>query len=553
MTIRLRNLYQNIFRQDRPESPAAKPIPRPAQPRQAAVRSLEIAPNDPIIAYFQRAPNPVEVDKLKLDSPTLSALKAAGVKMAVPLVSQGELIGVLNLGPRLSEQEYSTDDFALLNTLATQAGPAVRIAQLVRRLQDAAQDRERIEHEMRVARLIQQTLLPKQVPALPGWQIAAYYQPAQAVGGDFYDFIQLPDGRLGLVIGDVTDKGVPAALVMATTRAILRGAAQRLSSPGEVLERVNELLCPDIPPKMFVTSLYAVLDSKTGQLQYANAGHNLPYQRGDGGVVELHATGMPLGCMPGMRYEEKEVALGPGESILFYSDGLVEAHNSRREMFGFPRLGTLIAKHAEQNGTALIDSLLGELSAFCGPDWEQEDDVTLLTLERYASSDTPLVSPLSESEREKGGEVWRTLAEFAVPSEVGNERLAMNRVADAVQEMGLSSARLERLKTAVAEATLNAMEHGNKYRAELLVTIRVRASKRVLSVSVIDQGGGRAIPSPKTPDLEAKLAGLQSPRGWGLFLIKNLVDEMHVKSDDNHHTVELILNLGGDRHVDQTV
>src|SRR5690348_3938610 len=204
--------------------------------RQMMPPPMDIAPNDPIVAYFLSAPGAVEVDKLYLDSPALHALKAAGVKIAVPLVSQGELVGLLNLGPRLSEQDYSTDDRGLLNTLATQSAPAVRVAQLVRDQQTQARANERIQHELRVAQLIQKTLLPKDLPALPGWQVNAYYQAARQVGGDFYDFIYFDDGRLGLVIGDVTDKGVPAALLMATTRSVLRAAAQRVAAPGRVLE-----------------------------------------------------------------------------------------------------------------------------------------------------------------------------------------------------------------------------------------------------------------------------------------------------------------------------
>ncbi|MFQ6102447.1 MAG: PP2C family protein-serine/threonine phosphatase [Anaerolineae bacterium] len=210
--------------------------------------------------------------------------------------------------------------------------------------------------------------------------MAAYYQPARAVGGDFYDFVEFSDGRLGLIVGDVTDKGVPAAMVMATTRAILRGAAERLVSPGQVLERVNELLCPDIPLNMFVTCLYTLLDPASGRLQYANAGHNLPCRRSKDGIDELRATGMPLGLMPGMTYEEKETTLAPGESILLYSDGLVEAHDPQREMFGFPRLRGLLASHP--GGAALIDFLLDKLAEFTGAEWEQEDDVTFVTLER---------------------------------------------------------------------------------------------------------------------------------------------------------------------------
>ena len=419
-----------------------------------------------------------------------------------------------------------------------------RVAQQVRQQEADARDRQRLEQELQVARVIQQTLLPAQVPQLPGWQLNAHYQPARQVGGDCYDFLDLPGGRLGLVIGDVTDKGVPAALVMATARAILRAAAERLVSPGEVLKRANDLLYPDIPPKMFVTCLYAVLDPDSGRLQYANAGHDLPFHRTRDGIDEFKATGMPLGLMPNMTYEEKEIRLLPGESVLFYSDGLVEAHNPQREMFGLPRLRELIAAHP--GGAALIDFLLGKLEEFTGAEWEQEDDLTFVTLQRMEMSVTD-IEPSSQSGRSTAEGSWLTLAEFDLQSERGNERDAMQRVAVAVQDLNLPEQRLERLKTAVAEATMNAMEHGNQYRSDLPASIKVMASKSVLSVSITDHGGGQAIPDPVTPDLEAKLAGLQTPRGWGLFLMQNLVDEMRTTSDEVHHTIELIMYLkGGD-------
>lgn len=388
MTIRQqeqRSFWRSVLRRDGREPVRPEPsVEEPLRKSSAEGPEIEISPNDPILAYFTGASGVVEIEKVDLDSPALKKMKMAGVKLVVPLVSQGELIGLLNLGPRMSEQEYSADDRKLLGDLATQTAPAVRVAQLVRQQQIEARQRERIHQELRVAQLIQQTLLPKSVPELDGWQVSAYYQPAREVGGDFYDFLELPDGRIGLVVGDVTDKGVPAALVMATTRTMIRAAAHRLRSPGDVLERVNDILHPDIPPNMFVTCLGALLDPKTGRLQYANAGHDLPYLRHANGVTELRATGMPLGLMPGMRYEEKEVVLEPGDSILFYSDGLVEAHDPQREMFGFPRLQGLVGAH-KTGGEKLVDFLLHELDRFTGKDWEQEDDITLVTLQRDRS------------------------------------------------------------------------------------------------------------------------------------------------------------------------
>jgi serine phosphatase RsbU (regulator of sigma subunit)/predicted ester cyclase len=249
------------------------------------------------------------------------------------------------------------------------------------RLEQEIRERERVEQELRLARGIQQASLPKEVPELEGWHIAPFYQPAREVGGDFYDFHLLSDGRLGLVTGDATGKGMPAALVMSTTCGMLQLAAQALefSSPGEVLERVNEALLARIPPNMFVTCFYGVLDPKSGHLIYANAGHDMPYlHRRNGDAEELRARGMPLGLMPGMGYEEKETILEAGEAALFYSDGLVEAHNPKGEMFGFPRLRALVAEHAEEG--SLAPFLMDELHSFTGEGWEQEDDITLLTV-----------------------------------------------------------------------------------------------------------------------------------------------------------------------------
>ena len=222
------------------------------------------------------------------------------------------------------------------------------------------------------------------MPTLAGWQITPFYQPAREVGGDFYDFHLLSEGRLGLVVGDATGKGVPAALVMSTTCGMLQAVAQTLdaSSPGEVLERVNETLVARIPPNMFVTCFYAVLDPESASLSYANAGHDLPYLWHGGDAEELRARGMPLGLMPGMSYEEKEIVLDAGDGVLFYTDGLVEAHDPKGEMFGFPRLRALVADHGEES--SLGDFLLEELYSFVGEGWEQEDDITLLTLRRSA-------------------------------------------------------------------------------------------------------------------------------------------------------------------------
>jgi serine phosphatase RsbU (regulator of sigma subunit)/anti-sigma regulatory factor (Ser/Thr protein kinase) len=528
--------------------PAVLADPAPAVADAAGV-AIDIPESDPLFAYLQSAPGPVDLGRLELGSPALEELRAAGVALVVPLVTQGELIGTLNLGPRLSEQDYSSDDRRLLATLAAQAAPAIRVAQLVREQAAEAAERERYEQELKVAQLIQQQFLPRELPKLPEWQVAAYYGPARVVGGDFYDFIDLGEGRIGVVVGDVTDKGVPAALVMARTHSILRAEAPRLVSPSAVLARTNELLVPEMPARMFVTCLYGVLEPATGRFVFANAGHNLPYVRTAAGVIELRATGLPLGLMPDVTYEETEGTVGHGDAVLLYSDGLVEAHGPGRQMYGFPRLREAMA--TDDAGSHLLDRLLDELRAFTGADWEQEDDITLVTLRRSEgiggdawTADRPEVE-LTRDDAPEPAEGAAPLVAFTIEGAIGNERAAMERVAAAIAPLGLETPRLERLKTAVAETVMNAIEYGSRGNPEVPVDVRVDADDTTITVRVTDRALSGPVPDVEAPDLDAKLEGTQKPRGWGLFLIRHMVDGMDVHAEGGLQTVTLTLARDG--------
>lgn len=349
------------------------------------------------LELLRDARGPLDLRSENLESETFDAFRGVNVTLAVPLVSQGELVGMLNLGPRLSETDYSTEDLRFLAKLSDHAGAAVRVALLVREHEATLRERERIENEMHVAQLIQQQFLPKELPQINGWDVHAYYHPAREVGGDFYDFIDLQDGRLCIVTGDVTGKGVPAALVMASTRSILRSEAPRWASPAEILRVANNQLVADIPANMFVTCLCAIVDPETGLVELANAGHNLPYVRSNGDVEELRATGMPLGLMPDLVYEQITSVLRPGQSFILHSDGLSEAHDANRQMFGFTRLKGLIQSCPEPGG--IIDCLLRELGSFTEPGWEQEDDITLVVVHRMGGKhEIRVPAPLAEAE-----------------------------------------------------------------------------------------------------------------------------------------------------------
>jgi serine phosphatase RsbU (regulator of sigma subunit) len=363
---------------------------------QSLLTDLRYSVDDPVLALILADRERVICPK-GCDQHELVALGKAldmAEYVAFPLgVEPQPSTGLLIAGNTANSAAYRTqiqadsESVVGLANLVSQVATAIRMRREIQareeRLKQQAHARERIEQELHVARRIQQASLPEAVPALEGWEIYPSYLPAREVGGDFYDFLELEDGRLGLVVGDATGKGVPAALVMSTTCGMIRAVTQASDySPGEVLQRVNEALATRIPANMFVTCFYGVLDPGTGSFSYANAGHDLPYVRRGGYAEELMARGMPLGLMPGMGYEEKEIILGEGDRALFYSDGLVEAHNPEGAMFGFPRLQSLVAEHAQ--GEPLVDFLMEELYSFTGKRWEQEDDITLVTLQRVA-------------------------------------------------------------------------------------------------------------------------------------------------------------------------
>jgi serine phosphatase RsbU (regulator of sigma subunit)/anti-sigma regulatory factor (Ser/Thr protein kinase) len=494
--------------------------PGPAAPAAQSARRLhpEVDPADPLLPHLLAHPVPAELDTLPAFSPAVRRMREDGVRMVVPLVASGELVGLLVLGDRLSERGYSRDDRTLLANLARHAAPALRVGNLVRQQEVEARNLQRIESELQVAQLIQQHFLPSQLPSMHGWQVDAFYRPARTVGGDFYDIIELPDGRIMVVAGDVTDKGVPAALVMASTYSLLRAAAQSEPTPGAVLHRVNELLHPQIPVHMFVTCLVLFIDPASGAMRYANAGHNLPYRCRDGAVQQLDARGMPLGLMPGSTYDEHQDVLAPGDVLVLYSDGITEQHDAAGEMFGFERMAAVVRD--APSGTGLVDGCMAELTAFSG-EVEQEDDITLVAVTRP-------MAPGSSTLR------------CSIAAQAGNEREAMDRVLAFVGDV-LPTDRAQSLGTAVAEAVMNAIEHGNRLDPELPVDVAVTLTADLVRVAVTDRGAGAAEVA-QAPDLDAKLAGLQPARGWGLFLIEQLVDTVVDEvGADGRHTVTLTM------------
>jgi sigma-B regulation protein RsbU (phosphoserine phosphatase) len=242
--------------------------------------------------------------------------------------------------------------------------------------------RERLETEVQLARQIQQTFMPEELPQISDWDLAARWKTARQVGGDFYDVFELPNRRLGLFIADVADKGVPAALFMALTRTLVRAAVIENDSPADALRRVNELLIPDTKQGMFVTAVYAVLDIEKNELAYVNAGHNPPlWVRSDGAVQRLTRTGVALGASEEARYEQRAIQFEVEDNLLLYTDGLTESFNAGGEFYGEERLIEALKLNRCSSASELLDVVERSLLNFV-QDMPPADDLTMMVLRR---------------------------------------------------------------------------------------------------------------------------------------------------------------------------
>lgn len=298
--------------------------------------------------------------------------------LAVPLLIKNDTFGVLLVQEAPGGLRFRARRLDIINGIAQQAALAIQND----RLQEEMVVRERLETEVQLARQIQQTFIPETLPPLTGWDLAARWLTARQVGGDFYDVMELPGKRIGLFIADVADKGIPAALFMALTRTLVRAAVVETDSPALALRRVNDLLIPDTQQGMFVTAVYAVLYPESGELVYANAGHNPPLWFRSGGKLErLTRTGMALGVIEDTKMEERRVELKLGDSLLLYTDGLSEAFSSGGELFGEERIIAAFKAGRGKSAERLLQGIEAELDRFVG-DEAQSDDLTMLLLRR---------------------------------------------------------------------------------------------------------------------------------------------------------------------------
>lgn len=299
--------------------------------------------------------------------------------LIVPLLYQDKVIGSFNLGEKKSGKPFNRDDLELLRNLSNQGAIAIENA----RLFEENLEKQRMEEELNIARDLQMSMLPAECPELAGFQIAAVSTQAQEVGGDFYDFIQMEDQRMGIVIGDVTGKSVSGALVMAASRSVFRLLSENTSDVGDIMGRANRRLIKDVKTGMFVALLYAVIDPKDKALSMCSAGQTQPiYCNADDGsavLMETEGDNFPLGILGDANYVDTHVSLKTGDKVVFYTDGIVEAMNAQKEVFGFDRLLEVVQAAHGKPAEGILNAIIESVDAYVGAA-PQHDDLTIIVL-----------------------------------------------------------------------------------------------------------------------------------------------------------------------------
>lgn len=306
-------------------------------------------------------------------------LKGLRSILCVPLRVKERITGLVYVDNRLHAGIFGGDDLDLLVAFANQAGIAIENA----RLYQVAVEKGRMEQELQMAREIQQSLLPAAPPHFPGYELAADWQAAREVAGDFYDFIDLAEDRqLGVLIADVSDKGAPAAIFMAVARSLIRGNAAGAATPLQALTRANRQIVADSHAAMFVTAFYLVLSPSSGRVQYVNAGHNLPIlRRASGEIVQLKKGGMPLGWFDDNPLQQHEITMEAGDLLVLYTDGVTDACNRARDEFGLARLQECVARCGGLSAQDVLNTINRAVSQFAGSA-AASDDITLVTIRR---------------------------------------------------------------------------------------------------------------------------------------------------------------------------
>jgi len=371
--------------EDRPETDDPANAKGSEKAEQAA-EDLVLAADEPLIQKISEQKSEVVIYDIQEDpffedqrESCAKVFDRLAATLIVPLIYEGKLTGLISLGRKRSGKFYRQEDINLLNILANQSAVAIENALMVKEVIE----KERMEEELNIARDLQVSMLPADTPQVAGFEIAAYSMAAREVGGDFYDFINMGAEKAGMVIGDVTGKSVSGALVMSASRSIFRMLSEEELTVAESMIRANRRLKKDVTTGMFVALLYAVFDSRVKTLTLCSAGQTQPVhvaaKTGEAILVETKGDTFPLGILEDAAYEDTQLSLAPGDKVILYTDGIVEAMNADKEIFGFDRLLETAKDSQSMTAGALLDEVKSKVNEFAGSA-PQHDDITVIVV-----------------------------------------------------------------------------------------------------------------------------------------------------------------------------
>lgn len=362
------------------EQDSSKPFQTMIRKQDSALEILPYRFDSQLTGWMLKNKSPLMVNDLKNDKRfNFSGEMDLPVKtiLSVPMSLKGRMIGLLTVFNKKSETGFSADDQRLLSIIAAQSAHVLENA----RLNQKEQDLIKMEEEFRMAKEIQLNILPKEIPTIDRYDIHAVNISAREVGGDYYDFIKLPGEKLAFCLGDITGKGLPAAMLMANLQATLRGQAFTQNSVKDSIKNANILLFNSTASNRFATVFYGVLNYSNNSVTYCNAGHDAPINIKGDQINRLNEGGLLLGCFDFAEYEEATKSIDVGESIIIYSDGVTEAMNAINQEFGEEKFISIVKANQDLSAKELIDVILKEIKAHSG-DIAQSDDITLLIIKR---------------------------------------------------------------------------------------------------------------------------------------------------------------------------
>ncbi|MCH7772631.1 MAG: SpoIIE family protein phosphatase [Bacteroidetes bacterium] len=363
------------------ESDKEKPLHTMIREQQSSLDLLPYRFDTQLTGWMLKNQEPLLVNNLKEDERFKDLVdKTTPFEsfLSVPLRVKNKMQGILTVFNKRSNEKFSSNDQKLLSIIASQSSQIIENARLL----EEERNLQVLQEEMRVAKQTQINLLPKEFPVINGYQIAARTIPAKEVGGDSYDLIQIDDKHFAFCLGDVSGKGMPAAMLMSNLQATLRSFTKTGNLCKDIIANSNDLLYNSTEPSKFATLFYGILNPESNEIVFCNAGHNNPFLfSADGNVKELKTGGLILGCLPGSEYEEENVSINRNDIIVIFSDGISEAMNENEEEYGEERLKEFISNHLDESPDKIIENILSDVRMFVGkaPQW---DDMTLLIIKR---------------------------------------------------------------------------------------------------------------------------------------------------------------------------